>query len=368
MTGLDGTKRDIRAVSYALCSAVFGVIVMRLVVWFAPIGSGGYGSQLGSSALFSLCTQLVFFLGVPFIIYRYYGRRSFKGVLEYSSFKGFKPYHLIALPLGVCVFFITIGVSSVWSALLDLTGYNYVPSSTPMPEQFNFGFFAAEILMTAVLPAVCEEFVMRGGFLTTARRTFGTVGCVVLCGAAFGLFHQNVRQVFYTACFGAFAAFLTLRLKSIFPAVLVHFANNFMSVYIDYAVEYDWAVGGGLYDFLGRTSGARIWLVALSALTVCALAVGLVVVMQYLKERRVIENKKSVIGESAFDVTNKRVVLTGELDPERIAALEMEKEVYGADYAEEKYKPSARDVMIVVALGVTTVLTTVFTYVWGFFY
>ncbi len=46
----------------------------------------------------------------------------------------------------------------------------------------------------------------------------------------------------------------------------------------------------------------------------------------------------------------------------------MEKEVYGADYAEEKYKPSARDVMIVVALGVTTVLTTVFTYVWGFFY
>ncbi len=119
---------------------------------------------------------------------------------------------------------------------------------------------------------------------------------------------------------------------------------------------------------MGRTSGARIWLVALSALTVCALAVGLVVVMLYLKERRVIENKKSVIGESAFDVTNKRVVLTGELDPERIAALEMEKEVYGADYAEEKYKPSARDVMIVVALGVTTVLTTVFTYVWGFFY
>ena len=147
MTGLDGTKRDIRAVSYALCSAVFGVIVMRLVVWFAPIGSGDYGSQLGSSALFSLCTQLVFFLGVPFIIYRYYGRRSFKGVLEYSSFKGFKPYHLIALPLGVCVFFITIGVSSVWSALLDLTGYNYVPSSTPMPEKFNFGFFAAEILL-----------------------------------------------------------------------------------------------------------------------------------------------------------------------------------------------------------------------------
>lgn len=364
MTGV-GVKRDCRAVSYALCSAVFGVLVMRLVVWFAPIDTSSYGGQLGSSALFTLFTQLVFFLAVPFLIYMFYGKRSFAGVLEYSSFGGFKPYHLIALPLGACVFFITIGLSSAWSALLDLTGYNNVSSPTPMPEAFNFGFFAADILLTAVLPAICEEFVMRGGLLTTARRTFGTVGCVVLCGVAFGLFHQNIRQVFYTACFGALAAYLTLKLKSIYPAVIMHFTNNFLSVYIDYAVEYDWAVGGGLYDFL---NGARVWLVALCAIAVIAAAVGCVILMLYLKERRVIEKKKEIIGESGFDATNKRVVLMGEFDPDRVSALEMEKEVYGADYAEERYKPTARDIMITVALGVTTLLTTVFTYVWGFFY
>lgn len=363
-----GVKRDCRAVSYALCSAVFGVLVMRLVVWLAPIDASSYGGQLGSSALFTLFTQLVFFLAVPFIIYMFYGRRSFAGVLEYGSFKGFKPYHLIALPLGACVFFITIGLSSAWSALLDLTGYNHVSSSAPMPESFNFGYFAADILLTAVLPAVCEEFVMRGGFLTTARRMFGTVGCVVLCGVAFGLFHQNIRQVFYTACFGALAAYMTIKLKSVYPAVIMHFANNFLSVYIDYATEYDWAVGGGLYGFLDGASGSRVWVIALCAIAVVAAAVGLVILMLYLKEKRVIEKKKDVIGESAFDATNKRVVLAGEFDPDRIAALEMEKEVYGADYAEERYKPTARDIMIAVALGVTTLLTTVFTYVWGFFY
>ena len=74
------------------------------------------------------------------------------------------------------------------------------------------------------------------------------------------------------------------------------------------------------------------------------------------------------IKDAAFDATNKRVVFMGEFDPERIESLEMEKEVYGKDYERARYKPALRDVMITIALGVVTLLTTVFTYVWGFFY
>ncbi len=46
----------------------------------------------------------------------------------------------------------------------------------------------------------------------------------------------------------------------------------------------------------------------------------------------------------------------------------METEVYGKDYREAKYKPKARDIMIIIGVGVATLLITVFTYVWGFFY
>lgn len=368
MNTLTGVKRDYRAVSYALCSAVVGVIFMRIIVYFAAVPATDYGSMLASDALFTLPVQLVFFLAIPFCIYKFYGKRTVAQTLEYGSCTKFKPYYLLAIPLGLCVYFVTLGVSSVWSALLELTGYVHISSEPSMPQTFNFGFMFAEILMTALLPAVCEEFVMRGGMLTTAKRTWGVIGCTVLCGIAFGLFHQNIRQVFYTSLFGALAAFLTFKLKSVYPAMLMHFTNNFCGVYLSYADNYDWAVGGGFFRMIDALAAGRTW--ALALLFICAFVVGggFAAVMLYFKDKKVMENKMETLKDAAFDVTNKRVVLMGEFDPERIERLEMEKEVYGSDYKEQKYRPTLRDVMIVIGLAVVTLATTVFTYVWGFFY
>ncbi len=360
-------KRDYHAVSFALLSAVVGVIIMRLIVYYLPIDSSTYGGTLAVNAIFACITQLGFFLAVPFCIYRFYGKKSFAEVRQFSSIGGFKPCHLFAVPLGFCVFFLTIGISSVWTALLRLTGYT-VTSSTPLPETFNGGYLVADLLLTAVLPAVCEEFVMRGGTVTVAKQTFGTVGCVVFGGIAFGLFHQNIRQVFYTALFGALAVFLVIKLKSIFPAVLLHFTNNFLSVYLDYASTYKWAVGGAFYDFLGSFDLSRAWALMLIGLAVAVTGVGLVILMLYFKERRVMRGKLDAIKDAAFDATNKRVVLFGEYDPQKIEGLEMEREVYGSDYAPRKYRPSIRDIAVTLGAGVTALLTTVFTYVWGFLY
>ena len=375
MKSLIGNSRELRGASFALVSAAAGVILMRIFVYFLPIDTSTYGYSLLRDALFSLPTQLLFFAAVPFLIYKYYGKRTALEVLEYSNIgsfgkdkkgeKPFRAYYLLAIPLGLCVFVVTVGVSSSWMQLLRLTGYKYVSSSPDMPEKFNFGFMFAEIVMTAILPAVCEEFCMRGGVLTSSRKVFKTVGAIVFCGVAFGLFHQNVRQVFYTALFGALAAYMTIRLRSIFPAMLMHFANNFASVFISYATNYGWAVGGGFYAMFDTMP---VWAMFLLFIAVVGVGVGIVIVMLYFKDKRVMEKKIETVKDSAFDVTNKRVVLFGEYDPQKISDLEMEKEVYGADYEEDKYKPTARDMMIAIACGVTTFLTTVFTYVWGFFY
>lgn len=361
-------KRDYRAVSYTLVSAVVGLILMRLVVYFAPLDTSDYGGELANNALFTLITQLVFFLAVPFAIYKFYGKRTVKGVLEYSSIGGFKPYHLLAVPLGFCVLVLTIGISSTWMNILRFTGYNMPSSSPAMPTELNGGYLIADILLTAIIPAVCEEFCMRGGLLTTAKSTLKTVGCVVLCGVVFGLFHQNIKQVFYTTLFGTLAGFLTLKLKSIYPAMMMHFTNNFFSVLLDYATEYDWALGGGTYTFIDSVAASKPWALMLIFFAVLGIAAGLVILMLYMRERKIIQRKIDTIKDSGFDATNKRVVLMGEFDEEKVKNLEMEKQVYGADYEDVKYKPGARDIMIIVALGAVTVLTTVFTYVWGFFY
>ncbi len=361
----DSVKRDYRAVSYTLASCVIGLIFTRILVYFAALPDDTYGQSLAGDALFTILTQVVFFAAVPFCIYKFYGKRNVKQVFSFSSAGKFKSYYLLAIPLGAAVFFVTVGVSALWTSLLKLTGYTVSSSSTPMPENFVFGFFLVDIILTAVLPAVCEEFCMRGGLLTTAQNTFKTVGCIVLCGIAFGLFHQNIRQVFYTSLFGALAAFIVIKTKSIYPAMLMHFTNNFCSVFIDYADNYDWAIGGGFYRFINEIG---LFPLILLFLAVAAFGTFMIMLMLYIRDKRVIKKKMQALSDSAFDATNKRVVLMGEFDARRVEKLEMEKEVYGKDYSRPLYKPEPRDIMVIVALGVVTILTTVFTYVWGFFY
>ncbi|MDE6293732.1 MAG: hypothetical protein K2L88_03820, partial [Clostridiales bacterium] len=83
-------KKDYRAAAYVLCSCVGGLIFMRLVVYFAALPSDTYGQSLASNALFALCSQLIFFLAVPFCIYKFYGTRTVKQTLEFSSIGKFK--------------------------------------------------------------------------------------------------------------------------------------------------------------------------------------------------------------------------------------------------------------------------------------
>lgn len=352
--GLSAQSRDYFSVGLALCIAVFGMLLMRIAVSF--ITADDYADTLKIDAIFSLTVQLILFLAVPFIIYKFYGKRSVKQVAEFSFCGKFRVCYLLAIPIGICVYVVTIGVSSAWMGLLRLTGYN--SSSSVMPQTFHAQYYVAELLLTAVLPAVCEEFIMRGGLLKTVKGSFKTVGCIVFCGIAFGLFHQNVRQVLYTSLFGAFAAFLVIRTKSLYPAMIMHFVNNFLSVSFDYAYHYNKRV----YAIVGDN------LFVLKFLAAVALMVGLVFLLLYCMEKRVIAKKTEVIKDSAFDVANKRVVLMGEFDEKKVADLEMEKEVFGADYKPKKYKPTLRDLMLIIGAGVVALCSTVFTYVWGFFY
>lgn len=328
-------KNDWACVTLVLLSCVVGTIVMRIISYFMPAYST-YGGYLLSQAAFSLPVQLLLFLAAPFCIYKFVGKRTVRQTLEFGSYTKFSPCFLLAFPLGIAVYFITIGVSSGWTGMLRMTGYT-VPSGAPdMPTEFNAGFLVAEILMTAVLPAVCEEFAMRGGLLTTAKRSFSRLACVLFCAVAFGLFHQNIRQVFYTALFGALAAYLVYETESIYPAVFMHFANNFCSVYFDYASNYGF-FGGGLFDVITAAPG---WALALAFFAIILLCVALVIFMLYLHEKRALEKKRAVLrGGGMLPVGGITQV-----------------------------KPTLYELAGVIALGTVAALTTLFTYAWGFLY
>ena len=88
------------------------------------------------------------------------------------------------------------------------------------------------LMIIAVLPAVMEESVFRGIFMRVMRKNYSKIGLVIMTGLMFGGMHLNVFSFFQTSALGIILGILLLRSGSIFPAVIMHFTNNALSVII----------------------------------------------------------------------------------------------------------------------------------------
>lgn len=86
------------------------------------------------------------------------------------------------------------------------------------------------LLMLAVVPAVCEELLFRGYAQRQFERGMGMLGGVLASGIIFGLYHLRLSQALPLSALGVYLAYLAWRTGSLWPAVIVHFANNAFAV------------------------------------------------------------------------------------------------------------------------------------------
>ena len=92
------------------------------------------------------------------------------------------------------------------------------------------GGLAFPLLVLALTPAVCEELLFRGYLQRQLERMAGALGGIVASGMLFGFFHLRLSQALPLCVLGVYLAYLTWRTKSLWPAVLVHFAHNAFAV------------------------------------------------------------------------------------------------------------------------------------------
>jgi sodium transport system permease protein len=95
-----------------------------------------------------------------------------------------------------------------------------------MPETELGGSLALGFLAYALVPAVCEEIAFRGFILTGLHRRFRPRNAVLVSALLFALYHLNVFLFLPAFALGVVLGLLTLRSRSLLPAVLFHFLHN----------------------------------------------------------------------------------------------------------------------------------------------
>lgn len=82
------------------------------------------------------------------------------------------------------------------------------------------------ILVAAVVPAICEELSFRGLILSGLQRSYGSIAAVIWSGFLFALLHLNPWTFIGLWSLGCFLGYITIRLGSVWPAIILHLINN----------------------------------------------------------------------------------------------------------------------------------------------
>ena len=142
---------------------------------------------------------------------------------------------LLLLPLAISFYFVTRLFSSITVLLLTLLQYTFpISAGNIYTSPWDL---IAQIALTAMLPAVFEEFTHRGLLIDAVQDRGSEASVIVWSGFMFALMHSNILQFFFAFAGGCIFAFLVVRSGSIIPAMILHFTNNALATVSEYASQ-----------------------------------------------------------------------------------------------------------------------------------
>lgn len=86
------------------------------------------------------------------------------------------------------------------------------------------------VVTVSIYPAISEELLFRGIIQNSFMRKLTPFASILLTGILFGMFHMSFLLFLGTCLIGIILGILTYRTKSIFPAMIAHFSNNFIAL------------------------------------------------------------------------------------------------------------------------------------------
>ena len=354
---------------YYICMAVF--CGLRILSSKGFIVSGIIGDFT-----FSFAVQILTLFILPLVLYSLFMQVSYKSIFEICNFNKINiQMILISLVLGVLCFLINVAVSSLFSGILAFTGYRYPYSSGE--TNYSIGNFFVQILLVAMFPAFCEEFLHRGIVLQGIKH-MGFKKAIVISALLFGLLHFNINQVAYAFVIGLILGFVAVVSKNIYPSMIIHFVNNFISVYLDFADARGWAFGKTLTKLqYALASSSGIWVFIVMAIFMIVVVALLCLFIWLLYKQSMIRKVNSAINKVYFssELNDAKIEIDKEseikefLESSTLLNLDYKKMDNPIDIVlpkeKSRYKVKPKDKTFLWAAIILGGLVTLFTYIWG---
>ncbi len=155
-------------------------------------------------------------LALPFLAFMFISKQKFTDLV---------PLKKVSIENIVLIVVMCILIQPFMSFCSALSSVFFTDSIVEMVGELNSIHILIAIFCVGVLPAICEEFVMRGAILS-GYKYVSIKKAAIINGLLFGMLHFNGGQFLYAAFLGAIFCYFVYYTGSIFASVIGHFVIN----------------------------------------------------------------------------------------------------------------------------------------------
>lgn len=156
------------------------------------------------------------------------------------------------------------------------------------------------IIALAVAPALAEEALFRGAFMSSLRSVKKKWAVILISGILFGLFHGSLLQFIALSVMGVMLGYVMAETGNLFYVILIHFINNLIAAIQTIAM-------GDLYKYIGAyteysdVSAATCLEVGISCLS-AVIAPACIYIGNYLLHSRTKGYRKKLLPDGRPDI------------------------------------------------------------------
>ena len=232
----ENERKAIKRISIisGLCVIAYVAIqnVLSIIIYLTPLGKL-YETDLTMRSVVTIFLS-VLGLMLPFAVGgALIGRKTGSSVFNFGKPVSTK-LMLAAVPLGFFVCLIGNYITGIFVTYMETLGIALSSPEYPTPSDLPDRIIYS--VSIAVVPALVEEFAIRGAVLQPLRK-YGDKFAILVSSLLFAIIHGNLIQAPFALIAGIGIGYAVCITNSVWTGVLIHFCNNFFSVFVSFLIE-----------------------------------------------------------------------------------------------------------------------------------